>query len=339
MISFHFFWLFYILLVAYPTVIGVKKKGKWTGDDIAYICTLFLILIIPFVIKYIDLGIKGDYINASVVYSAALSIVCVYFKSIINTRKEYREIKGKLDSQMENFINHPVLNSKENIDGVISSMFELSHSRNIVLDFFANSFRTIKIKGAVRIDAHLTDYTVLLKELMENAESIIGTFTKRPLYFMDKKDKNTQAYLEILNRKKNSIKRVCVFEQDEIASMEKGEKRVTKKHQDSEVDWFNNHVKASKTKWTETEVFREELRTCGYCGGALPSEYDKMIDFAIFDDILLRWNAADDAKYGAIVMLIGDEAVRLREAMEKYMDNSIYGYETFDDLVRGLDIK
>ena len=156
MISFHYFWCFYILLVLFPTVIGVKRNEKWTAVDWAHSISLIIILIIPFVIKYIDLGIKEDVINASVVYSAALSIVCVYFKNIINMRKDYREIKGKLDSQMDNFINHPVLNSKKDIDEIVSSMFELSHSRDIVLDFFKDSLCEIKVKGAARIEAEFS---------------------------------------------------------------------------------------------------------------------------------------------------------------------------------------
>ena len=330
---FYCLWILYILVVLFPIVSSVKRPKKLTYEDWAYLASLFFILLIPFVIKKVntvDEGIK----NASAIYSAALSIICVYCKHIINMRKEYREIKGKLDSQFGNFINHPVLNSKKDIDGVISSMFELSHSRDIVLRFYTNSLSEIKEKGAIRIDAHLSEYTNLLGELMENAESVIGTFTKRPIKIMENQDKSTKTYLEILKSHKDIIKRICVLEKKEIKDMASDEKQAQHKKGLGEVNWFDTNVPAKQTKWTETKTFRKELKTCGFKGQALPSTFDKMIDFAIFDDILLRWCADDDDEYGAIVMLIGDEAVQLRDAMETYMSKNMYGFNSFNDLAK-----
>ena len=174
---------------------------------------------------------------------------------------------------------------------------------------------------------------------MDNATSVIGTFTKMPYLIREKfeqDDEITKIYLTTLSRNKAKIKRICVLENNEINKVRKEErqaKKNTNSNKLSDINWFIKYVPAEKTKWAETSDFRKTLDACGFTiENFVPSSRKKMVDFAIFDNILLRWGGDDNADYGPIVMLVGEKAVSLRNAMEKYMNYPGYGFKTFDDL-------
>ena len=328
----------YFLLAVFPVVASSFKVSQKAYNYLS-IGTLFIIVVSPILLKKF-ISEPDINKNAGIIITLSLSLLCLYFRYLFTLHKQIKEAKDDLVQQMNKLNNHPVLNSKEDIDAVITSMFNLSRSREKALDFFTQSLRDIKGKGIVKIDAHFSSYTKLLGELMENAESVIGTFTTRPLKMMKRNDSNTKDYLTIMANNKDKVQRICVFEKNEVSSIADREKREkNKKQSDSELDWFRQKVPAKKTKWTETETFKADISACGSTlENVVPSIRKKMTDFAIFDDILLRW-AGDNADYGPIVMLIGEKAIQLRHSMEEYMDTSIYGRSSFNELAKDIKIQ
>ncbi len=333
----------YISLILLPICAGVLKLNKKTYNAL-YVVTLFIIVAIPFFIKTLPdgllmrIGIDNSKKTDTIWFALVLSVLSVYCKYMINLHKEYREIKNDLEEQIGKLNKHPVLNSKNDINDVIAYTFNLSRSRDLVLDFFKDSLCEIKVKGVARIEAEFSEYTILLGKLMDNATSVIGTFTKTPDLIRKKYEKNdesTKKYLATLSKNKAKIKRICVLEKDEIDKVSQEEKNAKKGKKLSDINWFIEHVPAEKTKWAETGVFRHDLGACGFTiENFVPSSRKRMVDFAIFDDILLRWGAPDKAECGTIVMLVGEEAISLRKAMEKYIDNDVYGFMTFNDLAK-----
>lgn len=337
MIYLYILYSIYVLAVVLPTVlVFVFKKINKKLFNLIVIIDLILITLIPFVINSNKLSnvidIKDSDKVASIIYSAAVSLACIYLSHIIRIQREYKEIEEKISRQMERFVNHPVLESKENLDGVITSMFNLPHSRETVLDFFIKSLKEIQRKGAVRINMSFVEYTNLLGLLMEGADTVMGTFTRRPYVIKGKmeKDKLIKEYIGILNKHKNKIDRICVFEKDEIERMRQ------RNNGREEIVWFKNTIPSNRVKWTETGVFKEEMLLLGCdLSFIMRSAGNRMVDFAIFDDILLRWNTVNDkTDYGTIIMLIGEEAINLRKTMESYMNNRLYGFVSFDELLK-----
>lgn len=325
-------WLYiiYILSVILPSLLVFIGKNNKTVFNVVFYVTLAIVIAIPIVIKITKVNELDSIGIASFIYSSALSIICVYYGHIIRMQREYKEIEEKISNQMENFVNHPILESKQYIDGVITSMFNLPRSKRTVLRFFTMSLRDIQGKGAVRIDVSFSQYTELLGFLMKDAEKVVGTFTKMPSVIMKSmsKNKKIKEYINTLKKYKGKIDRICVLEQEEISQIITNEA-----NNEGELAWFAKNVPSKRIKWTETRAFLSDLNLLGYSlGNAIPSALEHMVDFAIFDDIFLRWSAPDDSDHGVIIMLIGEEAKKLRESLESYMESAVYGYTSFMEL-------
>ena len=325
-------WLYiiYILSVVLPSLLVFIGKNNKMVFNVVFYVTLAIVIAIPIVLKITKVDESDPMGIASFIYSSALSIICVYYGHIIRMQREYKEIEEKISKQMVNFVNHPVLQSKQYIDGVITSMFNLSRSKRTVLRFFTMSLRDIQGKGAVRIDVSFSQYTELLGSLMKDAEKVVGTFTKMPSVIMKSmsKNKKIKEYISTLKKYQDKIDRICVLEQEEISQIKKNEE-----NNEGEIAWFAENIPSRRIKWSETRAFLSDLNFLGYSlGSAIPSALEHMVDFAIFDDILLRWSAPDDSDHGVIIMLIGEEAKKLRESLESYMESSVHGYTSFMEL-------
>lgn len=119
MIYLYILYSIYVLAVVLPTVlVFVFKKINKKLFNLIVIIDLILITLIPFIINSNKLSnvidIKDSDKVASIIYSAAVSLACIYLSHIIRIQREYKEIEEKISRQMERFVNHPVLESKEN---------------------------------------------------------------------------------------------------------------------------------------------------------------------------------------------------------------------------------
>ena len=327
-------YVIYLLSVLPPAILVFIGKKHKTVFYVLFYITLTIIIATPIVLNIAKLEVDDSIKMGSFFYSAALSIICVYFGHIIRVLREYKDIEEKMGVQMEVFNNHPVLKSKESMDAVISSMFNLSESREIVGEFYSEALRDIKTKGAVRIEASFTAYTELLGKLMKGAKRVRGTFTQTPQTLRERFEKTDdqdsifKEYLKQLNQYRRKIDRICVFEEDEIRSIK-----------EDDIDWFNENIPSDKTKWTKTSTFFQILEQLNYhLREVIPSASTRMVDFAVFDNILLRWSSSDDKDdFGTIVMVIGEDVIKLSNALERFIDR--YGCDEFSALLEQVKDK
>ena len=315
----------YALMVLLPALLVYIGKNNKVVFDVFFYVTLAIVIATPIVLNVAKTDVSDSAKLDSFIFSAALSIICVYFGHIIRVQREYKDIEEKMRIRMDLFNNHPVLDSEKSLNAVISSMFNLSSSRKVVQEFYTKSLNDMSIKGAVQIDTSFSNYTQLLGKLLKGAHKVIGTFTQNPGTIKKRLEENDgdkiNDYLEQLKKYKNKINRICVFEVDEILSITAGD-----------IEWFKTNVPSKQTKWAETRSFSSALSINGFpLDKVIPSASSRMVDFAVFDNILLRWSSADDKdNYGSIIMVIGDEVISLRRALESYMKRE--GYEEFSKL-------
>lgn len=355
-----YLWILYCSLVVIPTSLAIiNEQGRGNHSlscklyKVIYYISLVLIILVPvffnLIIDNCDIFIDSNVDTKNIkttgfFFSAVLSIISVYFNHMISIRNDYMILKKDMASQMAVFTHHPILNSKESLDVVITSLYNLSHSREEALDFFSRSIREIKDHGAIRINATFLDYTTLLISLMENAEFVIGTFTTPPKAIKSiitnaTGDSNTtyKKYFEEQKKYYKKIYRICVFEDEEINEIYTTLNSPEGGNSENDLKWFKKNVKSKKLKWTETKAFIKMINTLGVSlTEILPSASEHMLDFAIFDDILLRWSPDNnDSTYGTINMLIGTKPTKLRDSMKVYIEH--YGYNSFEELHKNTD--
>ena len=353
-------WLLIALVIVLPSLSSNKDSLKPLSlrDRVFYYLDIVIVALIPFICKWIaplvtDADIVGGTVRiGAFLLSVAIAILCVYLKHMVELRKEYGKVKETLDNQLDIFTNHPILKNKESMDNVMRSMIEISNEnlRKSVRTFFNDSFGDIEKHGAVRINASFSDYTDLLGTFMENAESIIGTFTTRPKEIQrHKDDSSVQRYLKILKQNKDRVQRICVLEVEEIQGIGRDIKKQKNskpknrtKGEKNEVEWFLDSVPSKvNPRWDETKAFLEKLNKNAIYS-IIPPLVLKMVDFAIFDNILLRWSPDENyaspsslTQRGAIIVLVGNKAQELRKTLEEYLkDDTKNGFSTFDDLYK-----
>ena len=128
----------------------------------------------------------------------------------------------------------------------------------------------------------------MLGKLMKGARKVVGTFTRKPSEMMDKENNEQwkeyiKKYLDTLRQYYKKIDRICVLEQEEIKGIIENEENGV-----GELSWFQKNVPANRTIWAETRSFLSDINVIdSNLMGAIPSAMNHMVDFAIFDDILL----------------------------------------------------
>ena len=143
--------------------------------------------------------------------------------------------------------------------------------------------------------------------------------------------------MNILKNHKSKEQRICVLEKKEIIDIQSEDWKSNEGL--SEVEWFLENVPSNgKTKWAETQSFLQNIPS-GTVNTIIPERVNKMVDFAIFDDVLLRWspdeNYSDGAsltQIGCIVVIVGEKTQELKRALMQYMISDGSGYHSFDDL-------
>lgn len=349
----------YILIIIFPTLMVKRDKmrGGRLWDTFYYIISIIVVSILPLIINYVpylkdsDTDVKRVKL-LTILLAGAISVILTYLKLFVDLHREYKEMKEKFDNQMNSFLDNPILKTKESLDSVSLSLFNIKNhsSRESVRTFFIGSLDGFNEYGAVHINASFSDYTKLLSDFMGNAGSVIGTFTSRPIDIkISAQESHVKEYLAVLKKHKNIIRRICVLEPEEIRDIKEDMKSnqvtgKTKKSDTNEIQWFLENVPSKgKPRWDNTENFLSNLQ-CPEIASIIPERVNKMVDFAIFDDVLLRWspdenyaNKTSITKIGAIVVLVGEKVHKIREALEDYLSDRNKGYASFEELSRVIE--
>ena len=331
----------YLIVIILPTLL--VKREKWTSDrtwdTVIYLIMIVIVSVLPFLIKLIP-SCKDSNELATFVLAALISVIGTCLKYYVDLIRDYKNLKAKFESQINIILDNPILKTKQSLDSVTASLFGICNHklRSLVHDFVIESLEGIEGRGAVQINATFSDYTMLLGKFMKTAKSVIGTFTSRPKEIEKLTEEECfNKYLNILKNHKSKVQRICVLEKKEIIDIQSEDWKSNEGL--SEVEWFLENVPSNgKTKWAETQSFLQNIPS-GTVNTIIPERVNKMVDFAIFDDVLLRWspdeNYSDGAsltQIGCIVVIVGEKTQELKRALMQYMISDGSGYHSFDDL-------